>query len=548
MTQDTRKDRRVKIVSLNVRYKSATVDEFIENHAHDVSRGGIYIKTANPFPPGTLLKFEIRLASDQAVIAGVGRVVWKRDAGSANGERPAGMGVKFIKIDEPSKSVIDRLVNTKSDAGKAFESEQEMPAALVDAPVAKITPAAATAKLTPPAAAAANTPVRKATMMGLGTIPSQTPAPGEATAGGLGAGGAKSPPRVSTAAALGATAPAHPAASAPRPSGGGGMFPSATGIEDQPPKQEQTVMKQAAELLEEALREAGGSMEEIGTNPLFSGTGPAPLEVKSAPPPSASERETVPHKPSDKPPSADAKKAAASASPAMEVKTPAADVAVASKVKEADDAAKARAMVAGMAPAPRRSPSVPPATTRESPSAKIGPGPAVPAAAAAKKKGGGGGAFILLFVVVAAAAGAAVMYRDKIFGGETPTTTTTAAQTGQTGTATTATASASPAPSASAAASAAASASGAAASASGAPSASASAPTAAATTTAAATAVATATAVPTATVAPRPTATATQTAAPTATATAQPTAAATAAATVAPKPKPKPKPTDDNPY
>ena len=52
MTQDTRKDRRVKIVSLNVRYKSATVDEFIENHAHDVSRGGIYIKTANPFPPG----------------------------------------------------------------------------------------------------------------------------------------------------------------------------------------------------------------------------------------------------------------------------------------------------------------------------------------------------------------------------------------------------------------------------------------------------------------------------------------------------------------
>jgi len=33
MNQDTRKDRRVKIVSLNVRYKSATVDEFIENHA-----------------------------------------------------------------------------------------------------------------------------------------------------------------------------------------------------------------------------------------------------------------------------------------------------------------------------------------------------------------------------------------------------------------------------------------------------------------------------------------------------------------------------------
>ena len=44
MSQDTRKDKRAKVVSLNVRYKSATVDEFIENttlgrfpHAGDVA-------------------------------------------------------------------------------------------------------------------------------------------------------------------------------------------------------------------------------------------------------------------------------------------------------------------------------------------------------------------------------------------------------------------------------------------------------------------------------------------------------------------------------
>src|SRR5215204_4579877 len=77
MSQDTRKDKRAKVVSLNVRYKSATVDEFIENHSHDVSKGGIFVKTPTPFPPGTLLKFEIRLAGDKSVISGVGRVVWK---------------------------------------------------------------------------------------------------------------------------------------------------------------------------------------------------------------------------------------------------------------------------------------------------------------------------------------------------------------------------------------------------------------------------------------------------------------------------------------
>src|SRR5438094_10305145 len=103
MTQDTRKDRRVKIVSLNVRYKSATVDEFIENHSHDVSKGGLFIKTPTPFPPGTLLKFEIRIAGDKAVIAGVGRVVWKREPTQGTSDRPAGMAVKFIKLGDSSR-------------------------------------------------------------------------------------------------------------------------------------------------------------------------------------------------------------------------------------------------------------------------------------------------------------------------------------------------------------------------------------------------------------------------------------------------------------
>src|SRR5688500_10474755 len=122
MSQDTRKDKRAKVVSLNVRYKSATVDEFIENHSHDVSKGGIFVKTPTPFPPGTLLKFEIRLAGDTSVIAGVGRVVWKREPTSAGPEKPAGMGVKFIKIDDASRLIIDRLTKQEG-AGSAYTAD-----------------------------------------------------------------------------------------------------------------------------------------------------------------------------------------------------------------------------------------------------------------------------------------------------------------------------------------------------------------------------------------------------------------------------------------
>src|SRR5689334_6561351 len=122
MAQDTRKDPRAKVLSMTVRYKSATVDQFIEQHSHDVSRGGIYIKTPSPFPPGTLLKFEIRIQDEQSVLSGVGRVVWKREPQEASSDLPAGMGVKFIKIEEKSKDLIARLVESQGGKMSAFDA------------------------------------------------------------------------------------------------------------------------------------------------------------------------------------------------------------------------------------------------------------------------------------------------------------------------------------------------------------------------------------------------------------------------------------------
>jgi uncharacterized protein (TIGR02266 family) len=409
MTQDTRKDRRVKIVSLNVRYKSATVDEFIENHAHDVSRGGIFIKTANPFPPGTLLKFEIRLASDQAVIAGVGRIVWKRDAGASNGEHPAGMGVKFIKIDDPSKVVIDRLVNTRSDAGKAFEGNEEAMGQSDRPPVRTAPPPrppahAATAP-PPPAAAprasgsgsmspAAETPAiaraagpqhistpagtphaRKQTMMGIGisTAPTTPSAPPGAVS--------SPPPAMRTPFPVARSLPPRPGTASP-------MFPKSASESDYPPKQEQTVMKQAAELLEEALREAGGSMEDVGTNPLFSGS--AESATPSAPAPKS------PITPASEWTTADTPQALAATAAA----------------KRAEEAAAREQS--------QRTRSDSPRSSRETPTS-VRPAAAAARAsdrAATTKKGGG--AFIIVCVAAAAVLVVVVMFRDQLFDGGAP--------------------------------------------------------------------------------------------------------------------------------
>jgi uncharacterized protein (TIGR02266 family) len=318
MTQDTRKDPRAKIVSLNVRYKSATVDEFIDNHSHDVSKGGIFIKTPSPFPPGTLLKFEIRIAGDKAVIAGVGRVVWKRETAQSNSEQPAGMGVKFIKIDDPSRAIIDRLVDTKGGGRGAYDegggdsavgppptpeaaTSPAVHASAKDprkgppkpAPAAAARPQTVQPKPQPgPARSPSVVPAAKPTMLGLGSIPvggigtsktAPTPAAGRPagddvrrhTPHGMGAprpGSSQAPP----AAGAGRAGSLPPAREAPA------MFPKTNSEKEMPPTGDQTVMKQAAELLEEALRGAGGSMDEIGQNPLFDQVSSKTKDAESA--------------------------------------------------------------------------------------------------------------------------------------------------------------------------------------------------------------------------------------------------------------------------
>jgi uncharacterized protein (TIGR02266 family) len=150
---DLRKDRRAPS-SLKVKYKSATVDEFIEQFGSDISRGGIFIKTKKPLDTGALLKFEFQLQGGAAVIHGVGRVAWRRAEARARADLPAGMGIKFIKLDDQSRAVIER-VEARHGTSSRFEQ--------TDA-----------AELAPPLSSLPPT----ATLTGVPTPPAPPPAPG----------------------------------------------------------------------------------------------------------------------------------------------------------------------------------------------------------------------------------------------------------------------------------------------------------------------------------------------------------------------------------
>ena len=120
---DARKDRRT-LLSLKIRYKSATLEDFIERYSNDISQGGVFIKAKKPLAVGTLLKFEFLLNDQSPLIHGVGRVVWRRDEPEADADNPAGMGIKFIKMDPESRAVVQRIAEDRRRPG-VFDQGKE---------------------------------------------------------------------------------------------------------------------------------------------------------------------------------------------------------------------------------------------------------------------------------------------------------------------------------------------------------------------------------------------------------------------------------------
>jgi uncharacterized protein (TIGR02266 family) len=131
---DARKDKRT-LLSMKIRYKSATLEDFIERYSNDISRGGVFIKAKKPLAVGTLLKFEFMLQDQSTLIHGVGRVVWRREEAESDPQNPAGMGIKFIKMDPESRSVVQRIAEGRAHPGvfeQGKEGTQVAPATLSD--------------------------------------------------------------------------------------------------------------------------------------------------------------------------------------------------------------------------------------------------------------------------------------------------------------------------------------------------------------------------------------------------------------------------------
>jgi molecular chaperone DnaK len=127
--KNRRKDVRIP-VSLLVKVKYEQVDEFIDHFATNISRGGIFIQSRKPYPAGTILKFELQLKGGQTVLRGKGEVAWARSPETEGTPKVPGMGVKFMKLDDPSKALVQRILEIKKgrEPSKPARSKAAKPA------------------------------------------------------------------------------------------------------------------------------------------------------------------------------------------------------------------------------------------------------------------------------------------------------------------------------------------------------------------------------------------------------------------------------------
>lgn len=133
---ETRQSKRTP-VTLKIKFKSATLDQFIERYAIDVSQGGIFIRTKDPLPVGTTMRFEFQLRDASPLIMGEGTVVWIREHSPNQAGVAPGMGVRFDRITESSQTVLDQILSQKALRGTddADQSFTETPTRVAPAPL-----------------------------------------------------------------------------------------------------------------------------------------------------------------------------------------------------------------------------------------------------------------------------------------------------------------------------------------------------------------------------------------------------------------------------
>jgi type IV pilus assembly protein PilZ len=99
-------------IELRVEYRR--LNSFFADYTKNISKGGTFIRTAKPPPPGTEFVFVLIIPKLEEPLRLNGEVVWTTEPTRATDDQPAGMGIRFKYIDDDERrqteEIVERLV------------------------------------------------------------------------------------------------------------------------------------------------------------------------------------------------------------------------------------------------------------------------------------------------------------------------------------------------------------------------------------------------------------------------------------------------------
>jgi len=96
-------------LDLLVQFRLKTMDDFLTEHASNISTGGMFIRTDSPKPLGSMVYLQFQLEQGKTLIEGLGRVV---HVNAASSQAP-GMGIEFVNLDDASEEVISNIISER---------------------------------------------------------------------------------------------------------------------------------------------------------------------------------------------------------------------------------------------------------------------------------------------------------------------------------------------------------------------------------------------------------------------------------------------------
>src|SRR5258707_10304195 len=127
---DARRARRVE-AAFRVRYQS--IYQLVEALTHDVSRGGLFMRTQRFLPINAIVRVLLELPDDAGELPVICRVAFVRghEEATASG-KPAGMGVEFLDLDDQRLAELLQRANERAGAADERAHRRALDLLVVD--------------------------------------------------------------------------------------------------------------------------------------------------------------------------------------------------------------------------------------------------------------------------------------------------------------------------------------------------------------------------------------------------------------------------------